>query len=205
MPRSRNRRRDARNGFSLPPRVRWRTATDLLRHPQHRVAEVARVVEGEADLVRVAVGAERQVAAVVVAVGHVAERHAIEREADTVLIEAAHGDARRLGHFERHAGGRLDSHGMREAQCELEPVGPPPLDAPTEAPLERCRDGLPEWFEGNIDTACVAATGGSTNHTLHLVAIARAASDALSTGSRSTRAPANRRPAVRLGLQPVRL
>jgi L-lactate dehydrogenase (cytochrome) len=29
-----NRRRDARNGFSLPPRVRWRTAADLLRHPR---------------------------------------------------------------------------------------------------------------------------------------------------------------------------
>jgi len=29
-----NRRRDARNGFALPPRVRWRTAADLLRHPR---------------------------------------------------------------------------------------------------------------------------------------------------------------------------
>jgi L-lactate dehydrogenase (cytochrome) len=29
-----NRRRDSRNGFSLPPKVRWRTAADLLRHPR---------------------------------------------------------------------------------------------------------------------------------------------------------------------------
>jgi photosystem II stability/assembly factor-like uncharacterized protein len=34
-----------------------------------------------------------------------------------------------------------------------------PLDAPAEAPFDRCRDGLPEWFEGNIDTACVDARG----------------------------------------------
>jgi photosystem II stability/assembly factor-like uncharacterized protein len=34
-----------------------------------------------------------------------------------------------------------------------------PLDAPAEAPFERCRDGLPEWFEGNIDSACVDARG----------------------------------------------
>lgn len=26
-------------------------------------------------------------------------------------------------------------------------------------PFERCRDGLPEWFRGNIDTACLAAAG----------------------------------------------
>jgi hypothetical protein len=25
--------------------------------------------------------------------------------------------------------------------------------------FERCREGLPEWFEGNIDTACLAASG----------------------------------------------
>jgi photosystem II stability/assembly factor-like uncharacterized protein len=36
-----------------------------------------------------------------------------------------------------------------------------PLDAPAEAPFERCRDGLPEWFQDNIDTACVD-TSGST-------------------------------------------
>ena len=29
-----NRRRDARNGFALPPRLRWRTAADLLSHPR---------------------------------------------------------------------------------------------------------------------------------------------------------------------------
>jgi photosystem II stability/assembly factor-like uncharacterized protein len=26
-------------------------------------------------------------------------------------------------------------------------------------PLERCREGLPEWFAGNIDTFCLAAAG----------------------------------------------
>ncbi len=31
------------------------------------------------------------------------------------------------------------------------------LDAPDDAPFERCRDGLPEWFSGNVDTGCLAA------------------------------------------------
>ena len=34
-----------------------------------------------------------------------------------------------------------------------------PLDAPAAEPSKRCRDGLPEWFDGNIDTACVDARG----------------------------------------------
>jgi photosystem II stability/assembly factor-like uncharacterized protein len=34
-----------------------------------------------------------------------------------------------------------------------------PLDAPAATPFERCRDGLPEWFPANIDTACVDASG----------------------------------------------
>jgi len=32
-----------------------------------------------------------------------------------------------------------------------------PLDG--EAPFERCRVGLPEWFDDNVDTACLAAAG----------------------------------------------
>jgi hypothetical protein len=36
-----------------------------------------------------------------------------------------------------------------------------PLAAPAEAPFERCRDGLPGWFQGNIDTACVDASGAT--------------------------------------------
>jgi hypothetical protein len=36
-----------------------------------------------------------------------------------------------------------------------------PLDAPAGAPFERCRDGLPEWFQGNVDTACVDAAGAT--------------------------------------------
>jgi PQQ-like domain len=34
-----------------------------------------------------------------------------------------------------------------------------PLDAPADTPFQRCRDGLPEWFPANIDTACVDASG----------------------------------------------
>ena len=30
-----------------------------------------------------------------------------------------------------------------------------------EGPFERCTDGLPEWFPGNIDTHCLVASGGS--------------------------------------------
>jgi photosystem II stability/assembly factor-like uncharacterized protein len=36
-----------------------------------------------------------------------------------------------------------------------------PLDAPAGTPFERCRDGLPEWFQGNVDTACVDAAGST--------------------------------------------
>ena len=34
-----------------------------------------------------------------------------------------------------------------------------PLDAPSGARFERCRTGLPEWFEGNVDTRCLVADG----------------------------------------------
>ncbi len=34
-----------------------------------------------------------------------------------------------------------------------------PLAAGPGVPFERCRDGLPEWFEANIDTACLDAAG----------------------------------------------
>jgi photosystem II stability/assembly factor-like uncharacterized protein len=34
-----------------------------------------------------------------------------------------------------------------------------PLDAPVGTPFERCREGLPEWFPANIDTACLDASG----------------------------------------------
>jgi len=34
-----------------------------------------------------------------------------------------------------------------------------PLDG--EAPFERCRTGLPEWFRDNVDTACLAAAGST--------------------------------------------
>jgi hypothetical protein len=34
-----------------------------------------------------------------------------------------------------------------------------PLAAETDEPFERCRAGLPEWFERNVDTACLDAAG----------------------------------------------
>jgi hypothetical protein len=34
-----------------------------------------------------------------------------------------------------------------------------PLDAPSGAPFERSLAGLPEWFDGNIDTRCLVASG----------------------------------------------
>jgi hypothetical protein len=34
-----------------------------------------------------------------------------------------------------------------------------PLDA--DQPFEKCTDGLPEWFPGNIDTHCLAASGST--------------------------------------------
>lgn len=34
-----------------------------------------------------------------------------------------------------------------------------PLDGG--GPFERCRDGLPEWFDSNIDTGCLAAAGST--------------------------------------------
>jgi hypothetical protein len=36
-----------------------------------------------------------------------------------------------------------------------------PLGAAAGTPFERCRDGLPEWFEGNLDTGCVDAAGAT--------------------------------------------
>jgi hypothetical protein len=34
-----------------------------------------------------------------------------------------------------------------------------PLAAGADAPFERCRTGLPEWFDRNLDTACLDAAG----------------------------------------------
>jgi hypothetical protein len=34
-----------------------------------------------------------------------------------------------------------------------------PLDAPDDAAFERCGAGLPEWFDGNVDTRCLVAAG----------------------------------------------
>src|SRR3954471_15293265 len=40
--------------------------------------------------------------------------------ADRLLVDTAHGDARRNRHFEGHAVGRVDDHGMAEAEGELD-------------------------------------------------------------------------------------
>jgi hypothetical protein len=53
---------------------------------------------------------------------------------DTVLVSASTGPRGRRSALYRK---RLDGGG----------------------PFERCRDGLPAWFDGNIDTACLAAAG----------------------------------------------
>jgi len=53
---------------------------------------------------------------------------------DTVLVSASTGPRGRRSALYRK---RLDGDG----------------------PFERCRDGLPTWFDGNIDTACLAAAG----------------------------------------------
>lgn len=34
-----------------------------------------------------------------------------------------------------------------------------PLDAASGEPFERCSEGLPEWFSGNVDTGCLGADG----------------------------------------------
>jgi hypothetical protein len=44
--------------------------------------------------------------------------------------------------------------GSRRAALYRRPVG-------SEAPFERCREGLPEWFRANVDTYCVAAAGST--------------------------------------------
>lgn len=36
-----------------------------------------------------------------------------------------------------------------------------PLGAPRAVELERCREGLPEWFDDNIDTGCLDAAGAT--------------------------------------------
>jgi hypothetical protein len=59
---------------------------------------------------------------------------AVALAGDVILLTASDGPrARRAGVYRR----RLDDDG----------------------PFERCTTGLPEWFEGNIDTGCLAADG----------------------------------------------
>lgn len=57
--------------------------------------------------------------------------------------------------------------GTALVSCSLGPGGKQsalyrrPLGAPRAVPLERCRDGLPEWFDDNIDTGCLDAAGAT--------------------------------------------
>lgn len=66
---------------------------------------------------------------------HATYLRAVAVAGDTVLVSASEG------------------HQGQRAALYRRPVG-----APSDAPFERCRAGLPEWFAGNIDTACLAAS-----------------------------------------------
>src|SRR2546426_334312 len=66
--------------------------------------------------------------------GDPADVRSIASATDAVLVSAATGPRGRRSALYRK---RLDGDG----------------------PFERCRDGLPTWFDGNIDTACLAAAG----------------------------------------------
>ena len=97
---------------------------------------------------------------------------------DHVLAATAHGlaESEDAGHTWRYG-----TAGMHAAYCRAVTIagdtvlvscstGPGggkaalyarPLGADAHAPFERCREGLPEWFRGNLDTGCVRATGAS--------------------------------------------
>ena len=36
-----------------------------------------------------------------------------------------------------------------------------PLDGAPDVPFERCREGLPEWLAGNVDSGCVDGRAGA--------------------------------------------
>jgi hypothetical protein len=62
-----------------------------------------------------------------------------------------------------------------------------PLAAGPDTPFERCQDGLPEWFDRNIDTACLDADGeqvafGTAGGELYGSADAGATWDRVATG-----------------------
>lgn len=67
---------------------------------------------------------------------HAAYCRAVALAEDTVLVSCSTGPG----------GGKAALYARRAS-------------ADPHAPFERCRDGLPEWFAGNLDTACVRAAG----------------------------------------------
>jgi hypothetical protein len=73
---------------------------------------------------------------------HARYSRAVAVAGDAVLVSASTGPSGRRAAIYR---GRLDASGR----------------FPASAHLEQCRRGLPEWFRGNIDTGCLAASDSS--------------------------------------------
>ena len=98
--------------------------------------------------------------------------HPTRREVVLVAAYEGFGVSRDAGDSWRFANAGLQAHYLRAVAVSAETVlvsastGPggrrsaiyrKPLDGG--ARFERCRDGLPEWFDDNVDTACLAARG----------------------------------------------
>ena len=66
---------------------------------------------------------------------HASYCRAVALAGDTVLVSCSTGP------------------GARQAALYRRPLADP------DAPFERCREGLPAWFAGNLDSGCVAAAG----------------------------------------------
>jgi hypothetical protein len=71
-------------------------------------------------------------------------------------------EGRRITALERAvavAGGTVLVSASKSERGERSAVYRRPLDGTR--PLERCREGLPEWFTGNINTGCLVADGAT--------------------------------------------
>src|SRR5262245_24159614 len=78
--------------------------------------------------------------------------------ADQLLVEAAHDDALRLRDLERHTFGRLDAHGVREADRELDRVRALRLGAVADADdLELTREAVRHALDHVRDQAALQA------------------------------------------------
>lgn len=74
----------------------------------------------------------------------------------TFVTEGLHADYSRAVAV---AGDRLLLSASTGPRTDHAAVYRRPLDAAADVPFERCRAGLPEWFDGNVDTRCLAAAG----------------------------------------------